>query len=291
MAVQRRYCCTIGFFDGVHLGHRHLFRQLHQCASDEGLQPVIYTFRQHPLEVLRGKSPAMLTTWEERLAMLQTFAEVRVLDFREVQHLTAEQFMQRLKGEEGVEMLLMGYDHHFGSDRLTDFADYQHIATHMGLRVQHADECMDGCEPISSSRIRRAIERGHIEDANRMLGYEYAVSGKVIHGNGIGRSIGFPTANIDYPCEKLLPLSGVYAARVGQYAAIVNVGNNPTVGNTQSTVEAHILNHSGSLYDEYLTIQFQRFIRGEQHFRSLAALGEQIRCDIRTAFPTGSAIK
>lgn len=287
MAVQRRYCCTIGFFDGVHLGHRHLFRQLHQYASDEGLQPVIYTFRQHPLEVLRGKAPAMLTTWAERLAMLQTFAEVRVLDFREVQHLTAEQFMHRLHGVEGVEMLLMGYDHHFGSDRLTDFADYQRIASHMGLRVRHAVECIDGGEPISSSRIRRAIESGHIEDANRMLGYEYAISGRVIHGNGIGRSIGFPTANIDYPCEKLLPLSGVYAAAMGQHSAIVNVGNNPTVGNPQSSVEAHILNYRGSLYDQQLTIQFRRFIRSEQHFRSLAALTEQIRSDIRTAFSVG----
>lgn len=279
--MQRRYCCTIGFFDGVHLGHRHLFRQLHQWASDEGLQPVIYTFRQHPLEVLRGKAPAMLTTREERLAMLQTFAEVRVLDFREVQHLTAEQFMQRLHGVEGVQMLLMGYDHHFGSDRLTDFADYQHIATHVGLRVQHTGECIDAGEPISSSRIRRAIEAGHIEDANRMLGYEYAIGGKVIHGNGIGRSIGFPTANIDYPREKLLPLSGVYAATVAQHAAIVNVGTNPTVGNTQSTVEAHILNYSGSLYDQHLTIQFRQFIRPEQHFASLADLSTQIQKDIQ----------
>lgn len=279
--MQRRYCCTIGFFDGVHLGHRHLFRQLHQWASDEGLQPVIYTFRQHPLEVLRGKAPAMLTTWEERLAMLQTFAEVRVLDFPKVQHLTAEQFMQRLHGVEGVQMLLMGYDHHFGSDRLTDFADYQHIATHIGLRVQHTGECIDAGEPISSSRIRRAIEAGDIEDANRMLGYAYSLSGKVIHGNGIGRSIGFPTANIDYPREKLLPLSGVYAATVAQHAAIVNVGNNPTVGNTQSTVEAHILNHSGSLYDQYLTIQFRQFIRPEQHFASLADLSTQIQKDIQ----------
>ena len=144
----------------------------------------------------------------------------------------------------------------------------------------------DGSTAISSSLIRKTIAEGRISDANRMLGYEYAISGKVIHGNGIGRSIGFPTANIDYPREKLLPLSGVYAATVAQHAAIVNVGTNPTVGNTQSTVEAHILNHSGSLYDQHLTIQFRRFIRPEQHFASLADLSTQIRKDILSAYPS-----
>lgn len=285
---------TIGVFDGVHRGHRLLFEQLQSLAHAEGLQPVIYTFRQHPLEVLRGQSPAMLTTLEERVAMLQHFAEVRLLDFREVQHLTAEDFMHRLHDEDGVQTLLMGYDHRFGSDRLTDFADYQRLAALVGLQVRHATECLDEGLPVSSSRIRHLIEQGRIEDANRLLGYPYAISGMVVHGNGIGSTLGFPTANISYSPSKLLPLSGVYSATVDiqgmsflheKGRAVVNIGTNPTVGNIRTTVEAHLLDFSGSLYDHTLTIHFQRFIRPEHRFSSLAALTDQIHSDLRTAFP------
>lgn len=297
---------TIGVFDGVHRGHRLLFEQLQSLAHVGGLQPVIYTFRQHPLEVLRGQAPAMLTTMEERVAMLRQFAEVRLLDFREVQHLTAEDFMHRLHDEDGVQTLLMGYDHRFGSDRLTDFADYQRLAARVGLQVHHATECLDEGLPVSSSRIRHLIEQGRIEDANRLLGYPYAISGVVVHGNGIGSTLGFPTANISYSPSKLLPLSGVYSATVDiqdieqsnfpffegvrgsrdSFDAVVNIGTNPTVGNTRTTVEAHLLDFSGSLYDHTLTIHFQRFIRPEHRFSSLAALTDQIHSDLRTAFPT-----
>lgn len=301
---------TIGVFDGVHRGHRLLFEQLQSLARAEGLQPVIYTFRQHPLEVLRGQAPAMLTTLEERVVMLQRFAEVRLLDFREVQHLTAEDFMHRLHDEDGVQTLLMGYDHRFGSDRLTDFADYQRLAALVGLQVRHATECLDEGLPVSSSRIRHLIEQGRIEDANRLLGYPYAISGVVVHGNGIGSTLGFPTANISYSPSKLLPLSGVYSATVDiqdieqsnfplfegvrgsrdSFDAVVNIGTNPTVGNIRTTVEAHLLDFSGSLYDHTLTIHFQRFIRPEHRFSSLAALTDQIRSDLRTAFPDMHAL-
>lgn len=297
---------TIGVFDGVHRGHRLLFEQLQSLARAEGLQPVIYTFRQHPLEVLRGQAPAMLTTLEERVVMLQRFAEVRLLDFREVQHLTAEDFMHRLHDEDGVQTLLMGYDHRFGSDRLTDFADYQRLAARVGLQVRHATECLDEGLPVSSSRIRHLIEQGRIEDANRLLGYPYAISGVVVHGNGIGSTLGFPTANISYSPSKLLPLSGVYSATVDiqdieqsnfplfegvrgsrdSFDAVVNIGTNPTIGNTRTTVEAHLLGFSGSLYNKVLTIRFLRFIRPEHRFSSLAALTDQIRSDLRSAFPT-----
>lgn len=290
---------TIGVFDGVHRGHRLLFEQLQSLAHAGGLQPVIYTFRQHPFEALRGQAPAMLTTLEERVVMLQRFAEVRLLDFREVQHLTAEDFMHRLHDEDGVQTLLMGYDHRFGSDRLTDFADYQRLAARVGLQVHHATECLDEGLPVSSSRIRHLIEQGRIEGANRLLGYPYAISGVVVHGNGIGSTLGFPTANISYSPSKLLPLSGVYSATVDiqgmsflheKGRAVVNIGTNPTVGNTCTTVEAHLLDFSGSLYDHTLTIRFQRFIRPECRFSSLAALTAQIRSDLRTAFPDMHAL-
>ena len=126
---------TIGFFDGVHRGHRFLFAQLHEQAKLLHLTPIIYTFREHPKQILTGKAPAMLTTNAEREALLCAYGEVRFLDFTQVQHLTAEQFMHYLYEEQGVVVLLMGYDHSFGSDRLKGFSEYEHLGKQIGLRV------------------------------------------------------------------------------------------------------------------------------------------------------------
>lgn len=188
-------------------------------------------------------------------------------------------------------MLLMGYDHRFGSDRLTDIADYQNCGSHVGLRVLRAEECLDTGDPISSSRIRRLLQNGSVEEANRLLGYSYSITGKVVHGNGIGRPLGFPTANVQPPQNKLIPPAGVYSgvATLDNDAAdeqkkklpcLINIGTNPTVGNTETSIEAHILGFEGTLYEQQLTLQFSQFIRNEQRFPSLDSLREQIQKDI-----------
>ena len=276
---------TIGFFDGVHRGHRFLFAQLNELAHERGLQPVIYTFRQHPRQVLTGECPPMLSTLTEREQLLKTHAEVKLLDFTLVQHYTAEEFMQLLYRKEEVEVLLMGYDHRFGSDRLKGFSEYEKVARRVGLRVERAHECLVDALPVSSTRIRKLLDEAQIRQVNRLLGYEYSLTGIVEHGNGIGNQIGFPTANIQIDTIKHLPVSGVYTAHTQidgvVYSALVNIGNNPTIGNERLSVEAHIVGYQGDLYGQQLTIYFSDFVRSEQKFASLADLQRQIEKDMQ----------
>ena len=276
---------TIGFFDGVHRGHRFLFAQLHEHAKHHQLTPAIYTFDCHPKELLTGQAPAMLTTHDERKALLQNYGEVHFLDFAAVQQLTAEQFMCYLKEQEGVETLLMGYDHHFGSDRLKGFHEYEKIAHKIGLHIERAHECLVDGVPVSSSRIRKLMAAAQIDQVNRLLGYTYSVSGVVEHGNAIGATLGFPTANIRLDSAKQLPASGVYSvvAQVNgvEYKALANIGTNPTVGNDHLSLEVHLIDFQGDLYDQPLTISFLSFLREEKKFASLDELKLQIAEDIK----------
>ena len=275
---------TIGFFDGVHRGHRFLFAQLKELAHEHDLEPLIFTFDRHPREVLTGVSPAMLTTSMERQHLLALHAEVRVLDFADVQTLTAEQFMQYLHEQENVDILLMGYDHRFGSDQLKGFSEYEKVARRVGMRVERAHECLVDGLPVSSTRIRKLLHEGQMKEVNRLLGYKYSLSGVVEHGNGIGRQIGFPTANIRIQSNKLLPMSGVYSAQAlvdgKSIVAIVNVGNNPTVGNDKISVESHLIDFYGDLYSKEVVLNFDLFIRSEKKFASLNELQEQIAKDL-----------
>ena len=276
---------TIGFFDGVHRGHRFLFAQLHEHAKHHQLTPAIYTFDCHPKELLTGQAPAMLTTHDERKALLQNYGEVHFLDFAAVQQLTAEQFMCYLKEQEGVETLLMGYDHHFGSDRLKGFHEYEKIAQKVGLHIERAHECLVDGVPVSSSRIRKLMAAAQIDQVNLLLGYTYSVSGVVEHGNAIGATLGFPTANIRLDSAKQLPAVGVYSvvAQVNgvEYKALANIGTNPTVGNDHLSLEVHLLDFQGDLYDQSLTISFISFLREEKKFASLDELKSQIAEDIK----------
>ena len=278
---------TIGFFDGVHRGHRFLFAQLHEHAKLLHLSPVIYTFSEHPKQLLTGQSPAMLTTNAERETLLRAYGEVCFMDFSAVQQLTAEQFMRYLHDEQDVAALLIGYDHHFGSDRLKGFAEYEKIARKVGLHVERAYECLVDGIPVSSSRIRKLLAAAQIDQVNRLLGYTYSVSGVVEHGNAIGATLGFPTANICLSSAKQLPVGGVYSvvAQVNgvEYKALANIGTNPTVGNDHLSLEVHLLDFQGDLYDQSLTISFLHFLREEKKFASLDELKKQITEDIREA--------
>ena len=299
---------TIGFFDGVHRGHRFLFAQLHEHAKHHQLTPAIYTFDCHPKELLTGQAPAMLTTHDERKSLLQNYGEVCFLDFAAVQHLTAEQFMRYLHAEQDVDALLIGYDHHFGSDRLKGFAEYEKIARKIGLHVERAHECLVDSLPVSSSRIRKLLAAAQIDQSNRLLGYTYSLSGVVEHGNAIGATLGFPTANIRLDSSKQLPASGVYAVEVHlhaqrssssaifecsdlqgvsrrstPYKGVANIGTNPTVGNDHLSLEVHLIDFQGDLYGQPLTISFLHFLREEKKFASLDELKKQITEDIREA--------
>ena len=275
----------------MHRGHRFLLAQLRATAEREGLESAVVTFREHPKMLLTGQSPALLTTTEERLRLLSQTGinHLICLDFAAVQQLTAEAFMRLLHEQYGVDILLMGYDHRFGSDRLIAIDDYIARGEAAGIRVRLQEQAPAGA--VSSTRIRRALQAGHISEANELLGYAYTLSGIVVHGRGLGHQLGFPTANIEPEALKLIPAPGVYATRIcicdnnreprTENLSITNIGSNPTVGNTDTTIETHIPDFRGDLYGRHVTLTFLRLIRGEQRFPSLDALRRQIAADIR----------
>ncbi len=291
---------TIGFFDGVHKGHRYLFKQLNEEAAARGLKPLIVTFEEHPRTVLQSDYiPKLLSTKEERKALLSAYGEVVMLRFSTIRDLTAEQFMIRLKEEYGVEVLLMGYDHRFGSDGLRNPEDYCRVGAKQGIEVLRMEEYQDGTQHVSSTEIRTALEKGDVERAKELLGRPYALFGKVVHGKGLGRTIGFPTANIE-PEEpnKIIPMAGVYAVEVRGERSLVNGEWSLVIGDcslvkgicnidAKGTIEVHLLGYKGNLYGQNLTIQFMQFIRKERQFHSLDELQQQIKADVDSSLHPG----
>lgn len=284
---------TIGFFDGVHLGHRYVFDCLLKKAKEQHLEPLIVTFRQHPREVLQdGYVPELLTTPEERRALLESYAETLVLDFCDIYRLTAEQFMVLLRDQYDVRVILMGYDHRFGSDRLFSHRDYAAAGEKAGVRIEQLPQYMpqtasagDGLpQHVSSTEIRTLLRTGKAADANELLGYPYTLTGTVVHGNGIGRELGFPTANIRLDANKLVPEEGVYKADTYVYGvwhkAVLNIGSNPTIGNKAQTIEVHIIDYQNDIYGQKIQIRVLNRLRDEQRFADRVALAAQIQQDI-----------
>ena len=280
---------TIGFFDGVHKGHQFLFAQVCSIAEQEGLQPLIVTFDQHPRAVLQNDYiPQLITSLEERKALLQQYAEVLVLPFEQIRALTAQQFMSFLKNEYDVQKIVMGYDHRFGSDRLSQIQDYRLVAQSIGMEIIKQGEYIDGEWHVSSTEIRQALLNGNVIVANELLGRNYTLNGVVVRGKGIGRTIGYPTANIQPETpEKIIPKSGVYAVQArtntsSWMPAILNIGTNPTIGNNKQTIELHIPHFEENLYGQQVSIVFVRYIREERKFLNIDSLREQIKQDINS---------
>ena len=268
-----------------------MFRCLGDEANKRHLAPLIVTFRDHPRQVLQmGYQPQLLSSVDERRQLLSQYAPVEFFDFQQIRTLTAGQFMRLLKERHEVDALLVGYDHRFGSDRIQDIEQLQAIGRREGLDVVQAGQFELADNPsvhISSTEIRNAIAEGEIELANRLLGYPYMLTGTVVHGRGIGRTLGFPTANIRLDeARKLLPPPGVYAVRADfgaahEQPAILNIGTNPTIGENPITIELHIPGLDLDLYGRSLSVHIVRFLRKEQRFESLDELRAQIEEDVK----------
>lgn len=282
---------TIGFFDGVHKGHRFLLQQLEEHAAANILSPVAVTFDCHPRTVVQKDfAPSLLTTQEEKLALLSKAfcGEVIVLPFTaELSSQSAEEFMKTMLREQlNVELLLMGYNHHFGHGGGT-LEEYKAWGRDAGIKVCIA-EALAG-EKISSSNIRKLISLGEIDKANSMLGYPYFLTGTVTEGKQIGRQIGFPTANLSLPKEKLMPANGVYAVLVTlpdgtKRSGMLCIGHRPTIEtNGEVSVEAHIFDFCGNLYDKSISVDFIAKLRDEKPFVSLDALRQQLTIDANAA--------
>ena len=284
---------TIGFFDGVHLGHCHLINMLKKLARERSVQSCVITFDRHPRQVVQPEwCPDMLTTPDEKTQLLKATGIDRceVLHFdREMASQSARDFMlHTLKERLGVSILVTGYDNRFGHNRSEGFDDYVRYGKEIGIEVIKGEELTVGSHNVSSSSIRRMLKEGNIEDATRCLGHEYQLTGTVVAGEHIGRTIGFPTANIrPNDSSKLIPANGVYAVDVWSESegitrrrAMLNIGTRPTFDGKATTIEVHIPGFEGNLYGKTLTIAFISKIREEICFDSPEALVEQLNKDL-----------
>lgn len=282
---------TIGFFDGVHLGHNYLLEQLKSEAQQRGMQSVVVTFGNHPRLFFDSNCGLkQLTLSDEKVTLLKQNGvdEVVMLQFDEhLSKLSSREFMQLLVEKYGVKVLLMGYDHRFGSDRSTSFDEYVEYGSQLGLEVKRCSGFSESDVMVSSSKVRKALEFWDIPLANKLLGYKYFVRGRVVEGQKIGRQIGFPTANLQVDFLKLIPSDGVYVVDVEvecvEYRGVLNIGTRPTVLGSERTIEVHIIGFTGDLYGKEVELRFLKFLRHEQRFSSLEDLREQIRKDFNQA--------
>ena len=284
---------TIGFFDGVHRGHQFLIKQVCDEAKASGMESAVITFDEHPRKVLhQDYQPRLLSTLEEKLILLSRTGidNAVVLHFdREMAGLSAHDFMEKVLHDRlNVKKLIIGYDNRFGHNRAKGFDDYVRMGHEMGIEViQSQAFSLDGVN-VSSSYIRKLIEKGELELANKCLGYPYAIYGKVVSGYQEGRKLGFPTANLDLSGSgQLVPANGVYGVKVRlqdsmQYRrGMMNIGTRPTFNGKNLSIEAYIFDFSGDIYGQTLVAAFIHRIRDEHKFDSAEELAEQMINDAK----------
>lgn len=292
---------TIGFFDGVHIGHRYLIDQVKEEAVKRGLPSAVITFPVHPRKVLqKDYQPALLCGFDEKIERLaSTGVDYCVcLDFTvEISGLSARRFMQDiLKDRFSVNTLVIGYDHRFGHNREDDFTDYRRYGNEMNMDVIEA-KVLPGFDHVSSSRIRRLLGEGYIRKAAKLLSYNYTISGKIVEGFKVGRTIGFPTANIQvWETYKVIPAFGVYAVYVhvdeAKYEGMLYIGKRPTLHNGDNiSVEVNLFNFEGDLYNKSLTAEFLDFVRPDEKFSDIDTLKQQIENDKETVMKVISNYK
>ena len=277
------FVATIGFFDGVHCGHRFLISQVLEQARKEGLQSMVITMDCHPKTIVKTDYvPCLLTTTEERVSLLKKCGidHVELLSFdHKMARMDALTFMREILRETlNVSTLVMGYDHRFGHGG-GEHEDYIRWGEECGIRVIIAKKFEQ--HYASSSEIRRLLNEGNVRNAAKLLCHPYVLTGTVESGHQVGRTLGFPTANLRISQEKLIPATGVYAVMTELGAGIMNIGRRPTLNNgTNLSIEVHIMNYEGNLYGKELHLSFIERIREERKFASLEELKAQIQEDI-----------
>lgn len=288
--AQAACCITIGNFDGVHLGHQSLVQLAKKTARDKGLILNLITFWPHPRSVLKGADWHLpLTRREMRRNLLNSLGIDTIIELPftpELAHLSPEEFITRHLLPLGMKELVIGHDFSLGRNREGNGACLVELGRRLGFETLQAPAFMLENVPVSSTRLRQAITAGNVQGAAAMLGRPYQLQGYVGHGFGRGRTLGFPTANVE-GCATLLPARGVYAtwAEVNGhlFKAVTNIGQNPTFDGQKLTVEAHILGDCPDLYDQPIELKFVARLRGEIKFASPEALIRQIETDAANA--------
>ena len=283
---DKKTIVTLGTFDGVHIGHTEILKKLTQNTHDGEFESTVLTFFPHPRTVLQGKSDLkLLNTINEKISLLENIGIENLIihPFDEkFAELSAEEFAKTVLVDQlHIHKIIIGYDHRFGKNRTADINDLISFGTQYGFEVEQISAQEIDAISISSTKIRNALELGDIDLANQYLGYSYFLSGTVVKGKQIGRTIGFPTANIkldeDY---KLVPKNGVYivCAKIDDKLVngMMNIGFNPTVEGKNKTIEVHLLNFNSDLYNHKIKISIKYPIRSEQKFESVAVLKQQL---------------
>ncbi|MGX8713460.1 MAG: riboflavin biosynthesis protein RibF [bacterium] len=277
-AINEKTAVTVGVFDGVHRGHQALLEHMNGTR-------LVVTLTSHPSFVLGHRNNEYwLDDPEEHLKLLfEAGAKyVAVLPFtREVAQLSACEMARLLYDKLNMRILLLGYDSRFGSKQNDDFDRLPQLATELGFTLQRGEPFLVDNQPISSSRIRESLLIGYIEETDSLLGRPYSLTGKVLHGRGVGHTLGFPTANIDLSqTRKMLPKEGVYAVRIGTHIGMANLGAIPTYGIEKPALEVHLLDFNGDLYGESVTVEFVHRLRDIVRFDSSEALQYQLQQDL-----------
>lgn len=295
---SRRRIAAVGMYDGVHRGHRFLIDFLKDESSKRGLTPAVITFSRHPLSLVRPLDrPGLLTNLEDRVRALEKAGveDIIMLVFNDrLRYKSAKEFLTLLNRSYGIDALVLGFNNRFGHDRPGAFEDYRKIGEEAGVKVIEAPEYKGKDAPISSSAIRGYLLAGETEKAANALGYYYRLRGIVSDGAHLGRKLGFPTANIKVTDKELLiPRVGAYAAFVTtpdgvRRPAMVNIGYRPTVSDPLSetgelSIEAHIFDYKGYIYDEEITVEFVSYLRGEKRFDTPDKLRRQLEEDAAKA--------
>jgi len=283
---------TLGAYDGVHRGHRHILDRLLERKAELGLdRSLLLTFHPHPQEVLRrnNTSVELLTTIDERLELIAETGidETLVIEFTKEFSQTSylDFFHQTIVRALGSKAMVVGFNHAFGKNREGDAEHLKKIAPGMGIAIEEVGPVtVDGIS-LSSSKIRSALKERDITNANIWLGRPYTFSGRVVHGDALGRTLGFPTANLEVDPVKLIPADGIYEARVildgKRWRSAVSIGTKPTTHeNGVRAIEALILEFKGDLYDKILTVELLRYIRPQEKFGSLEELRQAIANDV-----------
>lgn len=289
--LSGRAVATVGFFDGVHSGHRYLIDRLKAVARENNCMSMIITFDKHPRQVLNSDyKPMLLSTLDEKLNLLSQAGIdcCVVLPFTaDMADLSAHDFMKTILSERlSVATLMIGYDNRFGHRREDGYEQYVAYGKELGISVIDSDSFSYGNGSVSSSMVRRFISAGDVECAAECLGRPYSLSGMVVHGEAKGRTIGFPTANIvPADADKLIPDGGVYAVLVSlddsstMLNGMMNIGSRPTFDGKMQTLEVHIFDFDGDIYKHSLRVFFIKKIRNERCFSSPDELAKQLETD------------
>lgn len=284
---------ALGFFDGCHLGHQQILKE---CLRQGGDKAAVFTFPNHPTTAIPGRqAPKLVTTSAERIGLLEDLGlKVFLKEFdREFSSWSAERFAEEiLVGRIGAARVVVGHDYRFGHRAAGDVEMLRQLGHQLGFETTVIDPVFyRDKEPfvISSTRIRQAVAEGEIDLAARLMGRSFRASGTVVEGQKRGRTIGFPTANVTYPEQKVQPPYGVFATRIhlpdGSHRGVANFGLRPTVDEqrTQPLLEVHLFDFAGDLYGQTLQVEFVKFLRAERKFDDFAALKQQIEADAEAA--------